>query len=118
LLQTSIQSVLELHVLLLMRETQSTEWSVDALAEQLDLDPGALAGLLRGLTRRGLLQTHGGGVQRTFCFEPHPPAFAETVERLAVLYIEHRAALVSLIENRPPMPLRHFSEAFRVLDDE
>ena len=68
----------------------------------------------RPLARSGLLAREG----EAFRLRPRRAGDAELVARLAELYPTYRVAIVSIIFSRPSGPIRDFSDAFRLRDED
>jgi hypothetical protein len=109
---SSIESVEQLEVLLLMQAAPGVEWTPEAIALQLYSTPSSIGGRLAALVRQDLVQVTG--TPPTYRYHPKIPSLASTVERLADCYRTRRVAVVTLIASKPLENVRAFSDAFRL----
>ena len=85
-----------------------------AVARELRIDSDQAAGILTRLCRAGLLRVDGD----SYRYRPRSPKLADAVATLARLYPTYRLAIVSEIYARPSGPIRDFSEAFRLRNED
>lgn len=114
LIHESIQSVMEVEILLLMHGRTQVDWSPDEIARALYLDGNSVSDMLTALVRRGLIGARRDGPRTRFVFEPASPEVARAIDTLATTYAERRVAITGLIYAKPQDPLRDFSDAFRL----
>ena len=80
-IDTHFLTVEELEILLLLRRSPETFWSVDAIAQHLSLRTDLVGSMARALTARGLLRAGESGPN--FRFAPASSAIAEEMGRVA-----------------------------------
>jgi hypothetical protein len=112
-IEQHIQSAADIDtVLLLCRE--HGPWTAATLARELRIDDGQAREILDRLRRRGFFRSD----DQAYWFEPRAPALRDAVALLAQLYPAYRVAIVAMIYGRPTGPIRDFSNAFRLRDDD
>ena len=89
-------------------------WTAASVGRELRVEPEQAAAALGHLARSGLLAREG----EAFRLRPRRAGDAELVARLAELYPTYRVAIVSIIFSRPSGPIRDFSDAFRLRDED
>jgi hypothetical protein len=89
-------------------------WTAASVGRQLRVDAEQAAVALGHLARSGLLARDG----EAFRLRPKRDRDAELVARLAKLYPNYRVAIVSAIFSKPSGPIRDFSDAFRLRDED
>ena len=107
-----IDSVEQLEVLLLLRESPDTAWSPEAVARQLYSNPSSIARRLATLQAHQLLTTTDP--PSSYRYQPKTPELSATITRLAEMYRERRVAVITLIASKPIENVRAFSDAFRL----
>jgi DNA-binding IclR family transcriptional regulator len=107
-----IDSVEQLEVLLLLRESSETAWSPEAVARQLYSNPSSIARRLATLQAHQLLVTTDP--PSSYRYQPRTPELNATITRLAEMYRERRVAVITLIASKPIENVRAFSDAFRL----
>jgi hypothetical protein len=113
LIEHQLDSAADVDTLLLLCGT-GTPWTGPAVARELKIDGEQAAGILARLCRVGLLRAESGAYR----YGPKSPKLAQAVARLAELYPTYRVAIVSEIYARPSGPIRDFSEAFRLRNED
>ena len=111
-LTRNIASVVQLELLLLVRESRPRAWTSDDLARELRIDPAWAEGPAADLCERGLLACERETPAR-YRYEPSEPALDALVTRLAETYAQRRMSVITFIYSQPPMQLRMLSDAFR-----
>jgi hypothetical protein len=106
-----IHSVLQLEVLLLMRE-RGGDWTADALARELRITQQSAELRLVDLRLRGLLAP--GVEPGSFRYAPSSPELALLTDALAELYAAARYTVINLIFSEPGDSARTLAEAFRL----
>jgi hypothetical protein len=109
---SSIESVEQLEVLLLMHGTPQTSWTPEAIARELYSTPSSIRGRLDALVRRELVAT--AGAPATFHYSPAAHSVRSTIDSLADCYRHRRVAVITLIASKPLENVRAFSDAFRL----
>lgn len=90
----SVDSVDQLEVLLLARRTPGRTWSAEDMARELYREPGAVTPCFESLLGRGLLRESPAGF---FQYAPRSARLDLVVGRVAELYREHRATVLSAL---------------------
>lgn len=114
LIERHLDTAADVDTLLLLRRQRDRSWTALAVARELRIDPDQSATILARLGRRGLLQINGDA----FRYGPTDAEMDEAVATLAALYPSYRLAVTSLIYSRPTLPVRDFSNAFRLRKDD
>ncbi len=112
LIEQHVHSAADIDTLLLLCRHDDL-WAPIAVARELRIDEDQAAGILARLCRRGLLRADGD----FYRFHPRDATIADAVATLAVLYPTYRVAIVALIYGRPTGPIRDFSNAFRLRNE-
>ncbi|HVM03749.1 MAG TPA: hypothetical protein VM242_01130 [Acidimicrobiales bacterium] len=107
-------SAVQLEVLLLMHERPGGAWTAASVGRELRVDPEQAGAALGHLARSGLLARE----REAFHLRPRRPRDARLVSSLAELYPTYRVAIVSIIFSKPSGPIRDFSDAFRLRDED
>jgi hypothetical protein len=106
-----IDSVEQLEVLLLTRQSPGRSWTAGDMARELYSHPSSIAGRFERLLGRGLLRESAPGC---FQYAPRSAELDQAVGRAAEMYRERRVAVISLIASKPIENVRAFSDAFRI----
>ena len=109
---TSIESVEQLEVLLLMHGAPNASWTPEAIARQLYSTPSSIRGRLDALGRQKLVAAEGS--PPTYRYRPGTESLAGTIDSVAECYRRRRVAVVTLIASKPLENVRAFSDAFRL----
>jgi hypothetical protein len=113
-LQTHIDSVEKLEVLLLLRAQSSRTWTGSEVALQLRIAELSAQGRLEDLCERGLLACE---VKNHFRYSPVSSNDALAVDELAVTYAQRRVSVITFIFSQPMDRIRSFANAFRLKKD-
>lgn len=113
LIEHHLDSAADVDTLLLLCGTEAP-LTGPAVARELRIDSDQAAGILTRLCRAGLLQRDGN----SYRYRPESSKLADAVATLARLYPTYRLAIVSEIYARPSGPIRDFSEAFRLRNED
>jgi hypothetical protein len=113
-LDGNIESIDQLEILRLVGENPSREWTVAALAAEVQAEPAAVAADLAAMRARGLLaaETRGAGVVGRY--GPATPELAGLIGRVLQNYRERPVSMIKLVYARAKDPLRNFADAFRL----
>lgn len=111
-----IESVVQLEILLLLREGAGREFCPHQVAEELKIAPSWAGPHLRVLADRGML-ARTEGKDPHYRYAPNTVELRSAIDELAQNYAERRVSVTALIFSRPPTPLREFSDAFRLRRD-
>lgn len=107
-----VDSVEQLEILLLLRDSPATEWHPEAVARALYSHPESVARRLAGLSAKGLLAVSGS--PPTYRYLPERPELLATVTKVAEMYRQRRVAIITLIASQPMENVRAFLDAFRL----
>lgn len=119
LIAAHIESVAQLEILLLLRESPERLWSAADVARELRSSTELAEASLGRLSRAGLAAVEvGEGGTPCFRFAPSAPGSAAAVEQVASAYATHKTALIALIFSGPRDSIRGFADAFRVRSDD
>ncbi|HEY3239881.1 MAG TPA: hypothetical protein VGL92_09985 [Acidimicrobiia bacterium] len=110
-----LSSGAQLEVLLLLHRHPDRSWAAAAVGRELRIDKEQAGWALSRLAADGLF---GGDEESGYRFEPRLRRKAGAVDALAALYPTYRVAIVSLIFSKPSGPMRDFSDAFRLREEE
>ncbi len=110
-----LSSGAQLQVLLLLHREPDRVWQAAAVGRKLRIDPEQAGWALAGLAADGLLV---GGDESGYRFEPRLRRKGRAVDALAALYPAYRVAIISLIFSKPSGPMRDFSDAFRLREED
>ena len=113
-LEEYIDSVVQLELLILLREGES--WTVETVAKALRIEPGWTRDGLEKLSARGLVAVVGKA-PATYRNGPRTAELEESIRRTIETYAKRRVSVVSFIYSRPSNAIRSFAEAFRVRKD-
>ncbi len=113
LIEHQLDSAADVDTLLLLCAT-GTPWTGPAVARELKIDAEQATEILVRLCRGGLLRSES----EAYRYGPKSPKLTRAVATLAELYPTYRLAIVSEIYARPSGPIRDFSEAFRLRDED
>lgn len=118
LLARSIESVMEVEVLLYLHRQRGQAFDAPSVARSLYLDPIGAGTILAELANRGLVQASGSPL--TYCVDPLNAELKRSLDELERDYTQRRVAVINAIFNRPAEtqdPIRRFSDAFRLKGD-
>jgi hypothetical protein len=111
-----IDSAELLETLLLVHSDPAREWSPESVAQSIYTVPAGATRRLEQLVEMGLA-TSTGTADPAYRYAPARPALAAQVDALAQAYRAGRVAVINLIYNKPPDPLRSFADAFKLRKD-
>lgn len=114
LLFEHIDTVAQLEILLLLHGSAPECWSAERVSQVLGIDRTSALLRLTDLSERGFFGAAADGTEPAWLYAPASPALEAFVAGLARAYKERRVTIISLIFSRPPDPLRHFSNAFKL----
>ena len=112
-LETHIESIEKLEVLLLLRNQPSRAWSAASVAQELRIMEASATGRLEDLCARSLVACEGG-TPPTYRFAPRLSEDSQAVTELASTYEQRRVSVISFIFSRPTDRLKSFADAFRL----
>ena len=105
-----------LETLLLVYSDPAREWTPEEVARSIYTVPAGATRRLEQLVEMGLA-TSSGAADPAYRYAPARPALAAQVDALADAYRRARVAVINLIYNKPPDPLRSFADAFKLRKD-
>ena len=111
LIATHLTSVEQVEVLLLLRRSPETFWSVEALAGQLFIAEPAADRAARELVRAGWAQEGNSG--RVFRFSADEEA-RRKIDALAAEYRDRRLEVINAVFSANLTRIRSFADAFRL----
>ena len=111
LIESHIDSVEKLEILLLLRGERDRVWTSDQVSRELRRNPSSVSRGLSQLAGRGLL---AGSMREGYCFDPPDPALESQVDRLADTYATRRVSVIQLIVANPMDSVTTFADAFRL----
>jgi DNA-binding transcriptional ArsR family regulator len=117
-LDANIESVEQLEILRILGDNPHQEWSVVALAREVQAKPQTIAAHLAALQARGLLTIEVRGTEAVSRSGPSTPEREVLVQRLLELYRQRPVTMINLVYARARDALRTFAEAFRLRKEE
>ncbi len=111
-----IDSAELLETLLLVHSAPEREWTPEEVARSIYTVPASATRRLEQLVQMGLASSNNAA-NPAYRFAPARPALAGQVDALAAAYRAQRVAVINLIYNQPPDPLRSFADAFKLRKD-
>jgi predicted ArsR family transcriptional regulator len=115
-LESHIDSIEKLEVLLLLRNQPARTWTAGGVAQELRIMEASAQGRMEDLCARGLVSCEGG-TPPTYRFAPTSSEDSQAVTELATTYATRRVSVISFIFSRPTDRLRSFANAFRLKKD-
>ena len=112
-IDTSIDSVVQLEILLLLYREPEREWSTLEVAQRLRVDRAWIVDELAHLCARCLL-IHRPGDVPVYRFAAGNPDLRREVQNLAQIYADRRVTIVTLIASKPVDKIRVFTDAFKL----
>ena len=109
-IERDIHSVLQLEILLLLREHVG-DWAPSKVASELRITEQSAELHLVDLSLRGL--AGGSALTRSFRYAPRTPELGAIVDELASCYANMRYTVINLIFSVPGDSARTLAEAFR-----
>lgn len=109
----NIESAELLETLLLVHSGGERQWTPEEVARTIYTVPAGATRRLEQLVDMGLLSSNGG-MNPAYRFAPTSASLRNQVDELATAYRANRVGVINLIYNRPPDPLRSFSDAFKL----
>jgi len=112
-----IQAPEQLDILLLLHSQPNRQWTAAEISQAVFTVPTSATMRLEGMVASGLLVS-SGGADPHYTFSPTSPGLRARVDELAAAYRSNRVAVIGLVFQRPPDPLKSFSDAFRLRKEE
>lgn len=107
-------TAVQVEVLLLLHRDKEQAWSATAVSRELRIDPEHASAAITHLASNELLLSTDGGYR----LGPLRKRDSELVDAVAALYPSYRVAIISIIFSKPSGPIRDFSEAFRLREED
>lgn len=119
LITEHIESVAQLDVLLLLRQSRDRLWDARDVAKELRTSAELAEAMLGRLSRSGLagVEVESDG-RPCFRFAPASPALQKATDELAAAYSTHKTAVIALIFSGPTDSIQGFADAFRLRGDD
>ena len=108
-----INSADQLDILLLLHGDSAKQWKAEDVSRAVFTVPTAATMRLEDLVARGFLVSTGGA-NPGYRYRPASEQLRSQVDALAAAYRTNRVAVINLVFQRRPDPLKSFSDAFRV----
>ena len=112
-LADNIDSVVQLEALLLLHGNPDRAFTPEELSRELRIDPAWSEPNLRQLCGRHILVCEESPDAR-FRYAPQANELRRTIDALAGCYATRRVSVIAQIFSKPPSPLQHFADAFRL----
>ncbi len=116
LVQT-IDTIAQWEALLLLRSEPERLWDVSTLAQQLYVEEGETAALLKGLAQRRLLAAVKTETGAGYRYQIADAQHAACIDRLADLYRQHLIPVTKIIHAKASGRANAFANAFRLRKD-
>lgn len=110
----NLESLEQLEILRVLSENQSTEWTVPALARQVQSQAHHTAQHLAALQSRGLLTTVTTATEVCCRYGVATPDLENHLNRLLQLYKERPVTIIRMIYARKNQTLQAFADSFRM----
>ena len=109
----NIDSVVQLEALLLLHARPDRSFTPAELAKELRIDPAWAEPNLKQLCGRQIVVCDESADHR-YQYSPQSDQLKRTIDALANCYATRRVSVIALIFSKPPSPLQHFADAFRI----
>ncbi len=116
LVQT-IDTIAQWEALLLLRSEPERLWDVPTLAQQLYVEEGETAAVLKVLAQRRLLEAVKSDTSVAYRYQIADAQHAACVDRLADLYRQHLIPVTKIIHAKASDRASAFANAFRLRKD-
>ena len=112
-----IHSISELEILLLLRDDEGRQWSVESIGRALSMHRPAVEPRLDALKAARLI-TAKKSTDEFFVYAPATRELAALVDELALWYESHLVSVTTLIFSKPIDKIFGFAESFRFRKEE
>ena len=109
----NIESIVQLEMLLLLRQDPNRGWDADQIAKSLYIPAEMSGALIADLSRRGFVKPLAAA-EAKYSYQPADAEADLLIGQLAKFYEERRVAVVSLIYSKPVNKVQTFADAFRL----
>ena len=116
-LTESIDSVVQLELLMLLRRRPADAWTVADVARELRIELVWAASDLEKLAAHGLITVHGEPSAAVYRYGSRTADLDEVISRTIDTYEKRRVSVIGAIYSRPADAIRTFADAFRVRKD-
>ncbi|MDE1902935.1 MAG: hypothetical protein KGI46_03685 [Alphaproteobacteria bacterium] len=114
-LRTSIRSVWDVELLLLLRKERARSWTTGELVRQLRASSLVVSDALVALQRIDLVGREAADDR--FTYRPATDELAQIVDDLAATYASEPASIMHVIWSTPRTNIQTFADAFRLRKD-
>lgn len=108
-----VDSIAELEALLVLRENPYQGWDCKEVADRIYCDENTTAGILKKLTRHGLIAPDSGSPHR-FRYQQSRPEITDILNRLAAVYARYVVPLTTLVHQKSKGNIKSFADAFKL----
>lgn len=115
-LEQEIDTIPHLEALLLAWKTQSRQWTVEEMADELYVDCGKARNILQDLSRRGFLAASEGSSEY-YQYRPRSLKQNQLMEAVDAAYKKELVRISRLIHSKAAPGVRGFAQAFRFKKD-
>jgi hypothetical protein len=112
-----IDTVPHLEALLLLFENAAEHWTVERAAARLYVSSDRARSLLADLERRQLVRLVAGAPPAAYAYAPAGDASGQLIEKVALTYRRHLAAVAAFIHSKASRSVREFARAFEIKKD-
>jgi hypothetical protein len=112
-----IDTVPHLEALLLLFENAAEHWTVERTAARLYVSSDRARSILADLERRQLLRLVPGALHAEYAYAPAGDATGQLIEKVALTYRRHLAAVAAFIHSKASRSVREFARAFELKKD-
>jgi hypothetical protein len=116
-IDTYINSVEQLEILLLVRSDQAVDWTACRVSDALRTNERSAANRLADLAARNILVAKGES-PIVYRYAPTPDSLNNTISTLATLYVHFRFRIIEAIFAKPNDYVRLYADAFRIRKDD
>lgn len=108
-----IDSIAELEVLMFLRTHRDRSWRCDLVADQIYSSEEFTAGVLKKLTKRGILTTDKKS-PKSFQYRPHNQETARMVDQVAEVYTKYLIPVTNLVHKKSRRSIEDLAQAFKL----
>jgi hypothetical protein len=116
--QDHIDSVEQLHVLVLLQDNGERAWTVQSISQELRSTPGSVEKRLRDLISRRLLAADSIGPEGSVRYLPYNEESAQNLRDITAFYKQRQYTAIDLIFSKSTSAMQSFADAFRFKKEE
>jgi len=116
-IDTYINSVEQLEILLLLRSASTADWSARRVSDALRTNESSAAVRLADLAAHRILVVTGAAPV-LYRYAPNPSSLDHIISALAAAYVDYRVRIIEAIFSKPNEYVRVYANAFRVRKDD